>query len=68
MPQRPALESFIVRIYKVDAKDRRKIQGLVEAMDGSGRHESFAGIDELGFVLNLACLRTGEEEEKVDGA
>lgn len=44
--------SFIVRIYRIDTEDPRKITGLVEVMDGSGDRVSFAGVDELGEVLN----------------
>jgi hypothetical protein len=66
MPQRPTLDSFIVRIYEVDPKDRRKIEGTVESMDGSGEHESFVSIDELSTALNRACLR-GDEKDAEDG-
>jgi hypothetical protein len=52
MVEYPTSESFIVRIYRIDTEDRRRITGLVEAMDSSGTRESFTDLDELGTVLN----------------
>ena len=54
--ERPASESFIVRIYRVDTGDGRKIAGLVEALDGSGEKESFVRIDELGAILKRRVM------------
>lgn len=58
------MESFIVRVYRVDRDDRRKIVGLVEATDGSDRQEAFADIDELGKILNGLSLPTGSMHGK----
>ncbi|MBN2123359.1 MAG: hypothetical protein JW821_03635 [Deltaproteobacteria bacterium] len=53
--------SFVVRVYRIDTRDQRKINGLVEALDGSGEHESFADVDELGAILKrrAAAQRKG---------
>jgi hypothetical protein len=55
------LKRFIVRIYRTNTKDDRRITGLVEAMDGSGEREAFAGIDELGAILNR---RAGKQRKR----
>lgn len=44
--------SFIVRIYRIDTEDQKKLAGLVEAMDGSGERTPFTDIIELTAVLN----------------
>jgi hypothetical protein len=44
--------SFIVRIYRIDTEDQRKLTGLVEAMDGSGERTPFTNSDELAAVLS----------------
>lgn len=45
-------QSFVVRVYRVDTEDRRKITGMVETLDGSGRKEPFRNADELMGLLN----------------
>jgi len=52
MEQNVTARSFIVRLYRVDTEDRRKITGLVEALDGSGRQEPFRDAEELAGLLN----------------
>ncbi len=52
MTEHSTSESFIVRIYRVDTEDCRKLTGLVEAMDGSGRRESFNDLEGLSAILN----------------
>ena len=56
MPKLSMSESFIIRIYRVDTQDPHRVNGLVEAMDGSGERESFDSIDELGGILNRRAL------------
>jgi hypothetical protein len=51
MTERPTLESYIVRIYRVDTEDPRKIAGMVEPTDGSGKREPFTDLEELGAIL-----------------
>ena len=58
MTECTTLESFIVRVYRVDIDDRRRIIGLVEATDGSDRREAFADIDELAEILSGLCVPT----------
>jgi hypothetical protein len=50
-------KSFIVRVYRVDTEDDRKITGLVEALDGSGQRIPFADSDELAAVLKRGQQR-----------
>jgi hypothetical protein len=45
-------DSFIVRIYRTDTEDSRKITGLVEMLDGSGERASFTDTDELDAIVN----------------
>jgi hypothetical protein len=61
MAEYPTTKSFIIRINRIDAEDRRKIEGVVKVMDGSGDREPFADLNELGVVLNL---RSGAPEKK----
>ena len=56
MVEQPTSESFIVRVYRVDAQDERKISGLVEALDGSGESEPFTLIDVLGAILKRRLI------------
>lgn len=61
MTERPTIDSFVVRIYRIDTNDPGKITGLVEALDGSENREPFAGLDELGELLNR---RAGKQKKK----
>ena len=51
--------SFIVRIYRIDTEDQRKLTGLVEALDVSGERTPFTDIDELAAVLNRGVGKRG---------
>lgn len=51
MTEHSIADSFIVRIYRFDTNDQRKLTGLVETMDGSGERLPFTDIDELAGVL-----------------
>lgn len=58
MTQFSTSESFLIRVYRVDTEDYRKINGLVEAMDGgfSGdntRHAGYRGYDTGGNEQGL---------------
>jgi hypothetical protein len=52
MTERTVSDSFIVRIYRFDTEDGRRITGLVEATDGTGERAPFTDIDELAAILN----------------
>jgi hypothetical protein len=52
MTELSTAESFIVRIYRIDTENPKRLTGLVEAMDGSGERTPFTDIDELATVLN----------------
>jgi hypothetical protein len=68
MTEQSTSNSFIVRIYRFDTEDPRRLTGLVEAMDGSGRRESFANMDELSAILNRAVNKPRGRRKKVAGA
>lgn len=57
-------QSFIVRVYRGDTEDKRKITGLVEALDGSGRNELFHDADELAALLNGRAETSGKRVRK----
>jgi hypothetical protein len=64
MTERTTRHSFIVRVYRIDTKDSRKLTGLVEAMDGSGERAPFIDIDELAERLSRgAGKRTGRRKK-----
>ena len=52
MTELSTAESFIVRIYRIDTEDPKKLTGLVESMDGSGERKPFTNLDELAALLN----------------
>ncbi|MBI5594025.1 MAG: hypothetical protein HY881_26555 [Deltaproteobacteria bacterium] len=55
-------DSFIVRIYRMDTEDPKKLTRLVEALDGSGKRVPFTDIDELAAALNQGA---GREENRI---
>jgi hypothetical protein len=65
MTERPTLDRFIVRIYRVDMKKSGKIAGLVEATDGSGRRESF--VDAASRPVYKTGLGKREEKNRTMG-
>ena len=52
MTEHTIRESFIVRVYRCDPENTRKVTGLVEATDGSGATAPFTSTDELCTILN----------------
>jgi len=67
MEQNLTARSFIVRLYRVDTEDRRKITGLVEALDGSGRPAPFRDIGELAEVLHGRAATSRKRGRKAPG-
>ena len=57
MTERTTSDSFIVRIYRFDTEDQRKLTGLVETMDGAGERLPFTDMDELAAILNRCVDR-----------
>jgi hypothetical protein len=51
MTEHTALDSFIVRIYRVDMEDPRKTAGLAESTDGFGKQEPFTDMATLAAIL-----------------
>jgi hypothetical protein len=64
MTELSTANSFIVRIYRVDTDDPRKLTGLVEAMDGSGERAPFNHIDELALLLSGWSAKSRKNERK----
>jgi hypothetical protein len=56
--------SFIVRIYRIDTEDQRKLTGLVEALDGSWERTPFTDIIELAAVLNRGVGKRNKQDKK----
>jgi len=61
MTEIPTAESYILRIYRVDTEDPKRLAGLVETMDGSGERESFADLEGLARILSD---RAGSRKQK----
>jgi hypothetical protein len=64
MSKRLVSESFIVRIYRADTEDKKKINGLVEALDGSGKPAPFRDAGELAGLLNGGACAARKRERK----
>jgi hypothetical protein len=68
MTEHSIADSFIVRLYRFDTDDQRKLAGLVEAMDGSGERQPFTDIEELTGILNsfVRKQRKGRRSAKTE--
>lgn len=64
MTERTVSDSFIVRIYRFDTEDPRRITGLVETVDGDGVRVSFNDSDELAAILNRCVNKPGKRRKK----
>jgi hypothetical protein len=64
MTEHSATDSFIVRIYRFDTEDQRKLTGLVETMDGSGERLPFTDMDELAAILNRCVGKPRKRRKK----
>ena len=51
MAEQTIMDSFVVRVYRYDTDDSRRLAGMIEATDGSGFAASFKDTDELVAVL-----------------
>jgi hypothetical protein len=51
MTELSTAQSYIVRVYRVDPDEPRKIAGLVEPMDGSGERIPFTDLGQLAALL-----------------
>jgi hypothetical protein len=68
MTERSTSESFILRVYRIDTEEPRKITGLLEAMDSSGEQESFTGMDELCAIVNRRVDRPRKRKGTKSGS
>jgi len=64
MKELSTANSFIVRIYRIDTEDPRKLTGLAEAMDGSGERAPFNHIDELASLLSAWSVKPLKKRER----
>ena len=64
MTEQTAKDIFFVRIYRIETEDHRCINGLVEALDGSGICEPFASADELALLLHRRIAASGNRSKK----
>jgi hypothetical protein len=63
MTEHPILESFLIRVYRIDTEDCRKIAGLVAAMDGSGEFAPFTDLETLGAIVNRYIKEVRKERK-----
>jgi len=56
------MENYIVRIYRRDEQDDRKIAGLVEIIEADEK-KSFASFEELRRILDLPRKRQGKGKD-----
>jgi hypothetical protein len=63
-----SLDSFIVRVYRIDPKDYRNMVGVVELVDGSGDREPFCSVDELSSILHRNACNSHCKERRADRA
>lgn len=63
MTELTTANSYIVRIYRVDTDDQKKLTGVVENMDGSGERTAFIDINELTAVLSR-CVKKRKVPKK----
>ncbi len=64
----PSLDSFIIRIYRVDPGNDRGLVGIVELVDGSGQHETFFDAEELGSILHRHTQAVRRRVQRSDRA
>jgi hypothetical protein len=61
MAELSTVDSFIVRIYRIDTEDRKRLTGQVEPLDGSRERTPFTDVEELAAVLSR---RTGKRDRR----
>jgi hypothetical protein len=64
MTEHSTSDSFIVRIYRFDTEDQRRLTGLVETMDGAGERLPFTDMDELAAILNRCVGKPRKRRKK----
>lgn len=55
MTELTTANSYIVRVYRVDTEDKKKLTGLVERLDGSGARTPFTDSDQLAALLGQSA-------------
>lgn len=66
MTERSASDSFIVRIYRFDTEDQRKLAGLVETTDSSGERTPFTDVDELAAILSRGASKRSRRRKTTE--
>ncbi len=64
MTEQSILESFIIRVYRIDTRDPGRVTGILEPVDGSGEPEPFVGLDELGLALSRRAGKGGKKRRR----
>lgn len=68
MTELTTANSFIVRVYRIDTEDGKKLTGQVEALDGSGERAPFTDSDELAALLNRGTGKRGGRKRTKPGS
>jgi len=61
-PARGLVRSFVVRVYRLDPLDRRRIAGVIEAVDDPGTSTPFADATQLAEVVCALAAEEGPTE------
>ena len=64
MVEQPILESFIVRIYRIDTGNPETVTGVLESIDGSRERKPFVSLGELGSLLCRQAGKLGQRGRK----
>lgn len=59
------IDSFIVRVYRHDTKDSKKIAGMLETTDGSGVRKPFKDMDEICAILDGLVNRNRKGRKRI---
>jgi hypothetical protein len=61
------MESYVVRVYRRDAKDSEKLAGLVELVEVD-EEKAFTSFDELRAILNSTPGQTDRSKKRKERA
>lgn len=64
MTERSTASSFVVRIYRYDTEDPKKLTGQVEKLDGSDERHPFTSMDELATAFRCGVEQPARKRKK----
>jgi len=67
MAQLSTADSFIVRIYRIDTEEQKRLTGQVEPLDGSRERTPFTDVEELAAVLGRGTWKRGGQRKREPG-